>query len=244
MYVSHRPYIGNVTAYVYYTPPENCCVEEALNLARSVGAVRLRLYSVTPIHRLARYEIGEPKTLVVDIGVDEESLWDSIGPKTRNMIRRAEKNGVSVRATRGQQDFVDWWRIYSNLAERAGFDTQNQDLVYSLLVESALTRLFVSEKESRIIGGSYFLINEYPMYWLGAVDRQYGSDAPGHVNIWRALIGFADEGFPIVDLGGIDPDEEGSTRFKKSFSRDLRSAYLYQVPLGGMKQKLLGRFLR
>ena len=197
-------------------------------------------YQKKKLEKLNKFFKGELFAFVVDLSVDKEELWQRIGKKTRNMIRKGEKMGVEVKLAEKEKEFQEWWEIYSELTRIKKFGRQNQNLLRELFQRKNLVRLFVAKKDSKIIGGAFFLIDEYPMYWLGAVDRKYEDLASGHINMWEAILAFKEKGFGILDLGGAVLDKkEGPTRFKKSFNGEMKKGYIYEIPINKFKMYFL-----
>ena len=149
--------------------------------------------------------------------------------------------GIEVKLAEKEQEFNEWWKIYSNLAQVKKFGRQNYLFVKELFQRKGLSKLFVSVKDNKIIGGSFFLVDEYPMYWLGAFDRKFKHYAPGHLTIWEAIIFLKEKEYQLLDLGGVSSVEskEGPDFFKKSFNGEFKKGYIYEIPINKFKNLAL-----
>ena len=156
------------------------------------------------------------------------------------MVRKGKKAGVEVSLAETQEDFEGWWAVYHQLTQQIGFQSQNYDFCKKLFETPSLSKLFVARLGSKIIGGCFFLTDDYPLYWLGAFDRAYQKTSAGHVTMWEAMLYFMSHGCSLLDLGGISVGEtDGPSRFKKNFGGDLQKAYIYEWPVSKMKNCFL-----
>jgi len=240
LFVSYRPIIGNTTLYLYSAPSEKKWINELKSLAQNLKVAKIWIYSINHLESLNNFFKEKIFTFVINLADNKELLWEKIGKKTRNMIRKGEKMGVKVKLADQEEEFDQWWKVYSRAAEIKGFGKQKLLLVKKIFQEKKLSRLFLSIKDNKIIGGTLFLLDEYPMYWLGAFDKNFGDYAPGHINIWEAMLSLKKEGFQLLDLGGISFDEkDGSSRFKKSFNGEIKTEYIYEIPINLIKTKFI-----
>lgn len=240
LFVSYRPIIGNTTLYLYSAPSKGKWINELKSLAKGLKVAKIWIYSINPLESLNSFFKEKLFTFVINLADNKELLWEKIGKKTRNMIRKGEKMDVKVKLADQEEEFNQWWGVYSKTAEIKGFGRQKLLLVKKIFQEKKLSRLFLSIKDNKIIGGTLFLLDEYPMYWLGAFDKNFGDYAPGHINIWEAMLTLKKEGFQLLDLGGISFDEkDGSSRFKKSFNGEIKTEYIYEIPVNFIKKKFI-----
>lgn len=232
IYVSQQLVIGKTTLYLYNVPAQKQWLAQLTSLAKKLKAAKIWIYSIQPLTLLSAYFKKEVLTLIIDLTDNQEKLWQKIGAKTRNMIRKGQRQGTGVKLAQTDRDFKKWWSIYTKLTQRQNFNQQNFELVKQLFKNQKLAKLFLSVKNKQIIGGTFFLIDQYPMYWLGAFDYQHRHFAPGHINIWQAMLYLKENGYPLLDLGGASLNKnDGSSRFKKSFQGEIKKAYIYEIPV-------------
>lgn len=241
LFLSHRPIIGNTTLYLYCAPQEGNWIDELNSLAKKLNVLRIWIYSLDPLQSLNKFFKEEFFTIVVNLADDKEVLWKKVGDKTRNMIRKGRKMGVEVKLAEKEEEFNQWWEIYFNLAQTKKFDSQNLHLVKELFQKKELSKLFLSIKDNKIIGGSFFLTDKYPMYWLGGFDRKFRNYAPGHLTIWEVVIFLKEKGYRLLDLGGVSLVESktGPDLFKKSFRGELNKGHIYEIPINKFKYQIL-----
>ena len=239
-FVTHRPVLGYTTLYIYnlqQATEKN--VREIISLSKKRRVARIWIYSPEEIP--AWDNLCMPTyTLIMDLALSEERLWKMIGAKTRNMVRRGDKEGVKIELATTERQFSNWWRAYIKTAYDKGFSPQPYELVHTLFEQASLSKLLIATKDFRVIGGMFFLVNKYPMYWLGALDRSYKHYHGANLNMWNAILYFKDKGYKILDFGGIEMDEShGPSRFKRSFNGEVRKAWIYEIPIQKPKAFLL-----
>ncbi len=237
VFISKKPLLGATALYAYCLPDDPKKLAAVESLARRLGAARIIIYSKDPISPRQNYFKEISLTLVVDLSPEIAGVWDNIGKKTRNMVRKGRNCDIEVRRAVTDDDFDRWWEIYRRLCAEKKFGCQNYGLARQLFESPDISRLFVSAKDGKIIGGSFFLVGSYPMYWLGAFDKNYSC---GHINIWTAIASFKNNNFPLIDLGGIGADNnEGTTIFKKQFSQNVQKGYIYEIPVNLVKYRIV-----
>lgn len=237
VFVSKKPLLGVTALYAYCLPDDPKKLAAVESLARRLGAARIIIYSKDPILPCQNYFKEISLTLIVDLASEIDEVWDNIGKKARNMVRKGQNCGIEVRRVTTDDDFDRWWKIYRHLCFQKKIGCQNYKLVAQVFRSSDISRLFVSVKNNKIIGGSFFLVGSYPMYWLGAFDKNYSC---GHINIWTAIASFKNDNFPIIDLGGIGADNnDGTTIFKKQFSQNVQKGYIYEIPVDLVKYRII-----
>jgi len=239
-FVTHRPVLGYTTLYVYnFQQATEKKVSEIISLSKKLRAARIWIY--TPKEIPGWDNLSMPSyTLIMDLALSEERLWKMIGAKTRNMVRRGEREGVKVELATAENQFLNWWKVYMKTAYGKGFAPQPYELVHTLFEQGSLAKLLIATKDSRVIGGMFFLVNKYPMYWLGALDRSYKHYHGANLNMWNAILYFKDKGYKILDFGGIEIDKShGPSRFKRSFNGEIKRAWVYDVPVCKIKAFLL-----
>lgn len=239
VYVSHHRLLGNLIMYLYCPPEGESWVHGVYKYAQEMRVGKMRVYAPYEIAAFEPHFQGHDLTSVIVLADGEEHIWQRIGDKTRNMIRKGRRNGVMVGVAEGEFDFEQWLRIYEATARFKGFERQPTELIRPLYLQRNLSRLFLARIGDDVIGGCFFLLADYPMYWLGAFDPERREAAVGHVTLWESALALEREGYGMLDLGGISAgDADGPTRFKKSFNGKTMTANIYEVPVSRFKMGL------
>ena len=109
-------------------------------------------------------------------------IWKRLNKKARNQIRQAQKNNVTVTVTESENDFLEWWNIYSKTVDRKKFISDTFNLNKELFENHHLSRLFVAKIDNKIISGNLILLSDNGIIWkLGGADHEYFEYRPNHL---------------------------------------------------------------
>lgn len=163
-------------------------------------------------------------TVSLDLSLTEDEIWkDQISSKNRNMIRKAEKVGVTIVES---DDYDTFKRLYdgtmTNLhAEdfyffpRAYYDEYKK-------VFKGKSLLCLAMYEGKVIAGSMFMFSEdYAHYHLSARDREYSRYAANNLILWYAIRKAKERGCKWFHFGGgtTSNEDDSLLKFKKEFSK-------------------------
>ena len=164
------------------------------------------------------------KTVVMDL-TSEEVIWTNIHSKNRNMIRKAEKNGIEIKHGQGLELFDEFIKIYN-----ATMDKDNAEEYYYF--KPAFYRsihedlkdnyeMFWAEYEGNIIAMSIMIFaNGRLNYHLSGSDIEYRNLAPSNLLLYKAALWGCEKGMKTFHLGGgVGSGEDNLFKFKIAFNR-------------------------
>ena len=164
------------------------------------------------------------KTVSMDL-TSEEVIWKNIHSKNRNMIRKAEKNGIVIKHGQGLELFDDFIKIYN-----ATMDKDNAEPYYYFKPEFYKSihedlkdnyEMFWAEYDGKIIAMSIMIYaNGRLNYHLSGSDLQYRNLAPSNLLLYKAAMWGMDKGMKTFHLGGgVGSGEDNLYKFKIAFNR-------------------------
>lgn len=164
------------------------------------------------------------KTVAMDL-TSEEVIWKNIHSKNRNMIRKAEKNGIVIKHGQGLELFDDFIKIYN-----ATMDKDNAEAYYYFKPEFYKSihedlkdnyEMFWAEYEGKIIAMSIMIFaNGRLNYHLSGSDLQYRNLAPSNLLLYKAALWGMEKGMKTFHLGGgVGSGEDNLYKFKIAFNR-------------------------
>ena len=160
------------------------------------------------------------KTAVVDLIPDEEELFAAIpGKKARQYIRKAGRDGVTVRA--GREDDLDAvLAIYHATAEADGFPLHEDSFYRSAFTElGEVGRLYVAEQEGEIQAFLWNVVTRVCAFELwGAVSEPGKRSRANYLLKWEAMKDAKASGTVSYDLNGLLND--GISDFKRLFCKE------------------------
>lgn len=164
------------------------------------------------------------KTVSMDL-TSEEVIWKNIHSKNRNMIRKAEKNGIVIKHGQGLELFDDFIKIYN-----ATMDKDNAEPYYYFKPEFYKSihedlkdnyEMFWAEYDDKIIAMSIMIFaNGRLNYHLSGSDMQYRNLAPSNLLLYKAAMWGKEKGMKTFHLGGgVGSGEDNLYKFKIAFNR-------------------------
>ena len=186
-------------------------------------------------------------TVAIDLGQEEDALWNGVEPKTRKVIRQAMREGVEVeRAQLSAESWNKFHTAYQKLRSRKkGADPLGVGQIGELIERG----IFVLTA-SRDAGGTILSWHSY-VRCLGHVrllntvsgvdpsrDTQWNNlvGRAHRLHHWKDMLFFKEEGVKTYDLGGVyrgteDQEQANIARFKTSFGGQPTETYDAVLPL-------------
>jgi peptidoglycan pentaglycine glycine transferase (the first glycine) len=171
-------------------------------------------------------KVQPPRTRLIDLAPDEEILLGQMSKKHRQYVHKADREGVTVTqlSPSAAPDetavaLADFYRIYADTAERAGFAARVQDYyerVWSLFAPAGHARLFFG-----LLGGErvatlfHFSCGDRAAEAYGGMTEAGADSRANYVLKWEAIRAFRADGFAAYDLWGIATG--GIAHFKEGF---------------------------
>lgn len=172
------------------------------------------------------------KTIAFDLA-SPELIWDNIIGKNRNMIRKAEKNGIEIRHGKDLSLFQDFKRIYNATMDKdhaeeyyyfgdAFYESIHRDLYDNY-------EMFYALFEEQIIAMSIMLFaNKQMHYHLSGSLLEYRNLAPSNLLLYKAALWGFEQGFQTFHLGGgVGSGEDNLYKFKAAFNKN--SNYRFSI---------------
>lgn len=164
------------------------------------------------------------KTVAMDLA-SEDVIWTNIHSKNRNMIRKAEKNGIKIKHGQGLELFDEFIKIYN-----ATMDMNNTEEYYYFKHEFYKSihedlrnnyEMFWAEYEGKIIAMSIMIFaNGRLNYHLSGSDIKYRKMAPSNLLLYKAALWGCERGMKTLHLGGgVGSCEDNLFQFKIAFNR-------------------------
>lgn len=251
-----RDYYDFETAYGYGGPVSNCddyewcqkaynCIHDYLRENRYVCGFS-RFHPLFGNQKL----IGEDKnttsdeknsqliydrqTIAIDTTQSSEEIWkNQISSKNRNMIRKAEKNGLVYETEYDYASYDEFIELYRTTMQRLSaddfyfFDIQYFENLKKNLSDCSF--LGTVRKDGRLICAAIFLYSDlYGHYHLEGSDREYSSFGANNLLLWKVACEMHDMGIREFHLGGGTTSslDDSLYKFKKAFSNNEKQFYI------------------
>ena len=155
-----------------------------------------------------------------------EDIWMSqVTSKNRNMIRKAEKNGLQFRAEYDYISMKQFIGLYSKTMERLQAEefyffknTYFEQYKRNFCGKGFLGVVSLNET---VVGAALFMVyGKYGHYHLAGSDRNYSGLGINNFMLWNTAIEMKKQGVEVFHLGGgTSPETDNPLfKFKKAFS--------------------------
>jgi lipid II:glycine glycyltransferase (peptidoglycan interpeptide bridge formation enzyme) len=189
---------------------------------------------------LSPHNIQPPRTIVISIKDNEETILSRMKPKCRYNIRLAEKKGITVRAW---DDIPAFHEMMTVTGGRDNFGVHSKEYyqrAYELFHPKGTCELLVAEYEGKPLASLMVFANgKRAWYVYGASNDHERNRMPTYLLQWQAIRWAKARGCEEYDLWGV-PDENEETleanfesrhdglwgvyRFKRGFGGQLKRA--------------------
>ena len=172
------------------------------------------------------------KTIAFDLS-SPEVIWENIISKNRNMIRKAEKNGIEIKHGKDLALFEDFRRIYNSTMEKDNaeeyyyFGDKFYESIHNDLNDNF--EMFYAILNGEIIAMSIMLFaNKQMHYHLSGSMIEYRNLAPSNLLLYKAALWGCEHGYKTFHLGGgVGSGEDNLYKFKAAFNKS--SDYQFSI---------------
>jgi lipid II:glycine glycyltransferase (peptidoglycan interpeptide bridge formation enzyme) len=208
-----------------------------------------------------RTRVIERHTFLIDLTRKEDELWKALDKKTRNAIRRAEKENVVVKEIETENELSGYIALSQKTGERIrtvkgvkSFPTLRKrffSAVYDNMAKKGYAKFVVAKYgDDTIAGGLFFTFNKAMLYYHGCSSHDVSRlQAPSAIQ-WFMITRMRAQGIETYDLGGTAPglDERDSRffvhEFKRKWGGELRKFYNIEVVLSPLRNSMLNLALK
>lgn len=172
------------------------------------------------------------RTLILDLSKPEDELLAAMTKKTRQYIRKSEKEGIQIRLAKNLEDVAQCLAIYKDTAKRAGFalhkDSYYEDIFTSL---GSHCQVFMATHEGRVVAFLWLVASEETAFELYGGMSDEGQRLRANYTLkWTAIRRYKEWGVRHYDMNGLLND--GVSQFKQGFaSHETMLAGSYEKPL-------------
>jgi peptidoglycan pentaglycine glycine transferase (the first glycine) len=185
--------------------------------------------------RVSPHNIQPPRTIIVSIKEDEDTILSRMKPKCRYNIRLAEKKGVTVRVW---DDIAAFHEMMTVTGGRDKFGVHSKEYyqrAYELFHPKGTCELFLAEYEGKPLASLMVFANDKRAWYVyGASNNEERNRMPTYLIQWEAIRWAKARGCEEYDLWGV-PDEDEETLESQFESRNdgLWGVYRFKRGFGG-----------
>lgn len=197
-------------------------------------------------------------TVYVDLSPDLDDILTGLNQKGRHAIRRAERDGVTVKLVpANDKNCQTMYDLFTQTAGGAGFAIRPASYYrafYRAYEAQGRGQLFFAYFESKVVAGAFAMVQgTHSMYKDGASVRERTAYGASHLLQWHVIKWAKGLGSLKHDLAGVPPIKDikdpnhpfsGLARFKTSFNKEV-TQYVggLEIPVVGWKATLWNRYV-
>ncbi len=173
---------------------------------------------VTKIREEGYTILAEKSKFVLDISYSTETIWKNLSKKIRNVIRKAQKAGVTI----SDGTLEDIYTIHLKNMKRLGTPPHSKKFFENLQQEFGENmKVLFAKYNNKLIGYIIIFFNKRSTLWYaGDVLPQYRTLNPISLLIWYC-IELSKERKNIIFNFGVSHKDSGNFNFKKRWNTEI-----------------------
>lgn len=164
---------------------------------------------------------------LLDIQPTEEELLFGMRKTTRNLIRRAEKEGVRIEMSDKAEDVERFYAVYQETVDRQHFTPFSRSYLkteFETFAEQGGARWFFGIHDGKTIAAAMIVFDKQSgFYHHGASIQRYNKIPASYLLQWAAIREAKRQGCVLYNFWGVSPEDRpnhpwaGLSLFKKGF---------------------------
>ena len=229
------PFLSQAGPLADQPETRHALIDQAIQAARATGAQRIEIretdtqYEHHAMHASRSDKIG----MLRSMPGSADDLWASFNPKVRNQIRKAERNGVTIR--RGGSELINpFYRLFTTNMRDLGTPVYARRFFEAMLhhLESD-AELFVAEHEGQIAAASILVHRPGASFVPVASSlRTFNHTCANMLIYWHMMQRAIERGSGSFDFGRSTIDS-GPHRFKKQWGAQPQTLNWRHAQLSG-----------
>jgi hypothetical protein len=217
-----------LNAFYDYAYKNNCI---SSTIITSPFDANFDFYQKNALYNFTDYRIGQITTLPINSFDSSESLMAMYHQKTRNMVRKAQKQEIEVsnEISDSMLEFLINTHI-DNMQVIGGKAKERQffELIYHSFEKKYDYQLFIAKKDGVPIAGLLNLyFNKTVEYFTPVIIEEYRSLQPLSLIVYYAMQDAINAGYKWWNWGGTWPSQTGVYDFKKRWGTTDNNYYYF-----------------
>jgi len=172
----------------------------------------------------------------INLMPDIEELYKNIHSSSKRAVRKAQKEGISIRLSQSEDDLRTFYEMHLNIRKKKyRLLAQSYSFLKNIwcnFIKSDQGALMLAEYEGQIIAGVLYL------KWKNRLYYKFNASAINNLNLrpndlimWEGIKYAKKQGLEFLDLGLSDWDQEGLLRYKRKYATEEKTiSFLKYIP--------------
>lgn len=163
---------------------------------------------------------------------NKERIWDSYRSEVRRAIRKAQRNGLSVRRATSREEVEIFYRLYFSSMERnraaAKYPLQWFYALYNILIQHGKANILFAVKGDQYIAGVVLIYSSDSIHYLhNGSEKAHLESRPNDLIVDQIIQDSLKEGKTTMDFMGSDANDLPLLRFKEKWGSQSLDLYTY-----------------
>ena len=163
---------------------------------------------------------------------DKERVWDGYRSEVRRAIRKAQRNGLSVRRATSREEVEIFYRLYLSSMERnraaAKYPLQWFYALYDVLIQKRKANIFFAVKGDQYVAGVVLIYSSDSIHYLhNGSEKIYLESRPNDLIVDQIIQDSLKEGKATLDFMGSDANDLSLLRFKEKWGSQSVDLYTH-----------------
>ena len=218
-----------------------CYLKESIHVQWIMETPAYALFPVAPAGAIA-IPFGSH---IVNLEEETDTLWGKVHSKHRNVIKKAEKDGVVIVKGTDNKILEDYHSIDIETWERSNVKAEGiEDLKRELKALGDNVTIYMAYKDGEPQAGAIFYYNQAMCYYMHGASRNHSYAGSSNLLHWIAMQDMKAVGVKRYSFVGArineDPDSKyhGIQRFKERFGGELFVGKRFKVVFNPSMYKL------
>ena len=155
----------------------------------------------------------------IDLTKSEAAIYSSLKDSNRRCIRRALKEGVSIRICHSLDSVQSFYRLNCITRKRHGLPPQPYVFfrnVFEFLIDNGYGAVVIAVHSGRVVAAAmFFFFGSSALYKYGASDLRFQGLRPNNLLFWEAIRWLKASGRSTLNLGRTELDNPGLLQYKR-----------------------------
>ena len=171
----------------------------------------------------------------LDLNKTEKELLSSFRDSTKRNIKKAQKEGITVKAHNSLKAVKAFYRLNCMTRKDHGLPPQPDaffERLHDQIISKTKGRIFLAEVSGRPIAGAVFAsFGNKALFKYGASDKKYQHLRANNLVMWEAIRSYAAEGTTLLNLGRTELDHKGLLQFKRGWGTKEGQIHYYNYDI-------------
>ena len=162
----------------------------------------------------------------------EEEVFSSFRNSTKRNIKKAVKEGVSVRISNSIESLTEFYRLNCITRKKHGLPPQPYYFFKSLhehIISKKNGFLMLASHQERVVAGAiYFHYGKKAIFKYGASDQIYQHLRANNLVMWEAVKKYCLDGYDTLFLGRTETNNKGLRQFKAGWGAEENTIHYYR----------------